>query len=47
MLPSWRSIRTVSKYGIGFQIPGVFAFIGTALQNMAPLPQSGWVPLKT
>src|SRR5436305_14861134 len=34
-----RSCRTVSKYGSGFQIPGVFEFCGTGAQNIASSPQ--------
>jgi hypothetical protein len=41
------SAFTVSKYGSGFQMPGVFASCGSDLQNIPLLSQSGCVPLKT
>src|SRR5436190_2191692 len=47
MLRSWWSSRTVSKYGSGFQMPGVFEFWGTGAQNILSSAQSGWVPLPT
>src|ERR1700704_835515 len=45
--PRCRSCSTVSNHGSGFQMPGVLAFCGNALQNIALDPQSGCVPLKT
>jgi len=47
MLPSWLSCFTVVNQGSGFQISGVPAFCGFALQVAAPLAQSGWVPSAT
>ena len=40
------SSRTVSKYGSGFQMPGVVAFCGTGAQNIASSSQSGCVALR-
>ena len=48
MLASWPSALTVSKYGNGFQIPGVIAFWFTGVQdNAASFSQSGSVPATT
>src|SRR5207248_10706121 len=47
MLWSWWSSRTVVNHGSGFQIPGVWAFCGTGLQDIASSAQSGSEPLET
>src|SRR5437660_1298962 len=41
------SCCTVSKYGSGFQMPGVFAPCLTDSQTIASSSQSGSVPVKT
>ena len=47
-LSSCQFSRTVSKYGSGFQMPGVLAFCGIALHVTAPSSsQSGSVPFIT
>ena len=48
MLPSCPSSRTVSKYGSGFQIPGLPRCCRTGAHDIAAsLSQSGSVPLNT
>jgi hypothetical protein len=47
MLASWPSCCTVSKYGNGFQMPGVFAPCLTDSQIISSSSQSGSVPVKT
>jgi hypothetical protein len=44
MFPSWWSRRTVSNFGSGFQMPGVFADSRGRWQRTAPEAQSGWRP---
>src|SRR5947209_14635294 len=48
MLPTSPSWRTVSKYGSGFQIPGVFDPWATGAHDIAAFDsQSGSAPLNT
>src|SRR5262245_15141852 len=47
MLPSWPSSCTVSKYGNGFQMPGVVAPCLTDSQIISSPSQSGSVPVNT
>src|SRR5262245_27421473 len=47
MFPSCPSSLTVSKYGSGFQIPGVLAPCFTDSQIISSSSQSGSVPVKT
>jgi hypothetical protein len=48
MLPSSPSLLTVSKYGNGFQMPGVVGLCGVGMQlNAWSLAQSGSVPFVT
>ena len=47
MSASCWSCFTSVNHGSGFQIPGVFAFCGTALQSISSSAQSGCEPLST